>query len=94
MVYANAGDRWLGIGLQASNPKAQDENNWRGKNWLGNVLTNVRDKLLDREEVNVDSVLEVESDNNIDDTDTEEKEEREKCSENCNFVCWFSNHLQ
>ena len=65
MAEAAPRDRLWGIGLDASNPKAQDKKNWRGKNWLGYVLTDVRDELLAKEEANVgDSDLEVESGNN------------------------------
>ena len=89
MVEATSRDRLWGISLDASNPKAQDKNNWRGKNWLGYVLTDVRDEHLAKEEANVgDSNLVVESGNNnkvnIDDTDTEESE---KCSENGDKCC-------
>lgn len=34
-----------GIGLRASNPKAQGPRKWRGRNLLGFVLTDVRERL-------------------------------------------------
>ena len=36
--------RW-GIGLGMDNPKALSRDTWRGKNWLGQVLTEVRDEI-------------------------------------------------
>lgn len=39
-------DKIWGIGLGASNPKAQNKENWRGKNWLGECLMKVRDELM------------------------------------------------
>lgn len=34
-----------GIGLRAEDPRAQDETQWQGKNWLGETLTKLRDDL-------------------------------------------------
>ena len=45
LVEAAGRDVIWGIGLGASNPKAQDPNTWRGKNLLGFVLTTVREQL-------------------------------------------------
>lgn len=45
MVEASPRDRIWGIGLGAKNPKATDRKQWRGKNWLGEILTQVRDEL-------------------------------------------------
>lgn len=38
-------DRTWGIGMGAKNPKATDRTQWRGKNWLGQALTDVRTEL-------------------------------------------------
>jgi len=38
-------DRIWGIGLSMSNPKIFDRTQWRGRNWSGEVLELVRDKL-------------------------------------------------
>ena len=45
LVEASPRDRLWGIGLSAKNPKAKAKKNWRGKNWLGYVLTQVRDEI-------------------------------------------------
>ena len=49
LVEASPRDRLWGIGLGATNPKAQDQSQWRGKNLLGKTLTEVRDKLWEDE---------------------------------------------
>ncbi|KAI0213857.1 NADAR domain-containing protein [Lamellibrachia satsuma] len=46
LVEASPRDTIWGIGLGAGNPKAKNKSTWRGKNWLGYVLTNVRKKLM------------------------------------------------
>ena len=46
LVEASPLDTIWGIGLAADNPDAQDRRKWRGTNWLGEVLTNLRDTLL------------------------------------------------
>lgn len=45
LVEASPFDRLWGIGLLASDPRAQSRETWRGLNWLGEVLTAVRDEL-------------------------------------------------
>ncbi|KAK7468172.1 hypothetical protein BaRGS_00036585 [Batillaria attramentaria] len=50
LVEASPRDRLWGIGLGASNPKARDRKQWRGKNLLGQILTEVRDELMKEEE--------------------------------------------
>ena len=45
IVEAAGRDVIWGIGLGASNPKAQDPRTWRGRNLLGFVLTDVREQL-------------------------------------------------
>lgn len=39
-------DRIWGIGLAADNPLAKNRTTWRGQNWLGEVLTRVREAIL------------------------------------------------
>ncbi|KAH9523394.1 hypothetical protein Btru_039916 [Bulinus truncatus] len=47
LVEASPTDTIWGIGLSASNPKAQDKKTWRGQNKLGYILTEVRDRLME-----------------------------------------------
>lgn len=46
LVEASPLDTIWGIGLAADNPDASDRSKWRGQNWLGEVLTDLRDTLL------------------------------------------------
>ena len=46
LVEASPYDRIWGIGLSATDPKAQDPATWRGQNLLGKILTTLRDELL------------------------------------------------
>ena len=46
LVEASPVDRIWGIGLTADDPRAQYRQQWRGKNWLGEVLTRLRDDLI------------------------------------------------
>ena len=45
LVEASPHDRIWGIGLSANNKKALDRATWRGTNWLGEILTQIRDEL-------------------------------------------------
>ncbi|MBX2802228.1 MAG: NADAR family protein [Myxococcales bacterium] len=45
LVEASAEDTLWGIGLAADDPAAQDRASWRGHNWLGEVLDDVREQL-------------------------------------------------
>ncbi len=42
LVEASPWDRIWGIGMKATNPKAIHREQWRGKNLLGEILTQVR----------------------------------------------------
>ncbi len=46
LVEASPYDRIWGIGLAATDPRAQDPATWRGQNLLGKLLTQLRDELL------------------------------------------------
>ena len=46
LVEASPFDKIWGIGLSASDARAQDPKQWKGKNLLGVVLTELRDELL------------------------------------------------
>ncbi len=46
LVEASPYDKIWGIGLAASDPRAQDPSQWKGQNLLGKILTALRDELV------------------------------------------------
>lgn len=49
LVEASPIDPVWGVKLAEDNPLIKDSKNWKGKNWLGQVLTQVRDDIIDEE---------------------------------------------
>jgi len=45
LVEASPDDKIWGIGLFETDPRALDRNQWLGTNWLGEILTNVREDI-------------------------------------------------
>ncbi len=46
LVEASPSDELWGIGLRKTNPLAQNRETWKGKNWLGQTLTELREYLI------------------------------------------------
>lgn len=49
LVEGSPTDRMWGVGLAYDDPRILDEKNWRGTNWLGEVLMEVRESILQSE---------------------------------------------
>ena len=45
LVEANKHDKQFSCGLSLSDPNIMDESKWQGENWLGDILTELRNKL-------------------------------------------------
>jgi len=43
LVEASPYDKVWGIGLPEDDPRAKDKSQWLGQNWLGEILTEIRD---------------------------------------------------
>ena len=49
LAFASVEDLVMGIGLKGSDPRARDRKNWLGDNVLGEMISQVRDELLQQE---------------------------------------------
>ena len=49
IVEASKFDKIWGIGLEEVDPRAQSRSTWLGTNWLGEVLTNVRNDIRNKQ---------------------------------------------
>lgn len=57
LVEASPYDRIWGIGLKADDPRSLDPTQWQGTNWLGDVLTRLRDDLIEKAGTDIDAIL-------------------------------------
>ena len=48
-VEANKHDSNWGVGLALQNVKTLDPDQWKGENWLGNILTDIREQCINGE---------------------------------------------
>ena len=44
-MAANPNDERFGIGLSQSDPQAMDAQKWKGSNWMGEILQELKEEL-------------------------------------------------
>lgn len=57
LVEASPYDKIYGIGLSATDPRAKNKETWLGTNWLGEVLTEVREIIRSKDEISLDVIM-------------------------------------